>query len=331
MRVVDHLREETAQLQRRLRRLEVQGYDDTELGGVARDAAALWESSLKLAMGGSRAGNLNDLAVELAGLGWPASDALHVVRKAANRDKHEPTARHDGDALSGALVSLSDAADELLTLTAGGSAQIPERARRRRMICAIYDYFHTGDTDYSFLVADPEATWRSVGHIDSFEVDNSRSAEIEAKLAELDGWTFDPAEFGELSKSLRESDAELWRIAVFTASYQDVLNIMELHQHNKDLLPGLHRDDQAYALVASSVRGFIQGRGEVGSGRSPERAQAIQSKVDAVLRGLPASLRPLQLDRCTATRFAELERDAIVVDRALGLLVTARGVVYVLG
>lgn len=331
MRVVDHLRQETKALERRLRRLQVEGYDDTDIGGVARDAAALWESALKLSMSGSASRNLNGLTNDLADLGWAQADSLHLVRRVANTDKHEPIARHDADALLAALGELSDGAAAVGTLTPHGHDEVPERARRRRMICAIYEYFHAGETCYQFLAADPDATWMTAEQIDSFEVDQRRSGEIEARLAKLDGYSYDPQEFAALEKSLRESDSELWGVAVFTASYQDVLEIVEPHQHNSDLLPGLHREDEKSALVASSVRAYISGHEQVGSGRAKDAARAIWAEVVAVLRGLPEGVGALQVDRCPAVRFRELAVDAIVVNDALGLLVTRTGVVYVVG
>lgn len=57
------------------------------------------------------------------------------------------------------------------------------------MVCAIDDWFAHGETEFSFLTAEPNETWRTVRENDSFQVSAKHSDVVEAALSALGGWT----------------------------------------------------------------------------------------------------------------------------------------------
>jgi hypothetical protein len=332
MRLIEYLEDKTRAIAMRLSELQREGYEEDDLGSAARDAAAVWERCLKAGnpTWNARHTSLNDMSEELLGAGWGASPDLHVVRRAANADKHDATASHDLHALLNSVENLVNAAPGLVAYVSGITQQLPDRLRRRRMVCAVYDHFATGETEYLFMVADPTSTWMSGRTLDSFQVDYHASESLESVLAALDGWTVNPEEFADLKTSLRESDNELNFVASFTATYQDVLDLMAPKQHDFPLLGGLHREDHEHNLVASVVADVIRGRSTTTlTGRSSARTSDVRSRVRALLGGLPIAVESLRLDRCGVEVFERESATALAVDTEMGIVVSDGGVVFV--
>jgi hypothetical protein len=174
--------------------LQISGYDADDVGAAARDAAALWERSLKASESGWSASkaSLYAMTQELAQRGWGHTQALDTIRMAANADKHQASPAHDFETVFDAIEQLAGAVGALPDYVPRVVDLAPERLRRRRMVCAIYDWFAQGETEYSFLAAEPGDTWREVREIDSFQVSTEHSSVAEEALAALNGWTFDP-------------------------------------------------------------------------------------------------------------------------------------------
>lgn len=334
MRVVDYLSRETREIAGRVTRLELQGYDDQDLGRAARDCAAVWERSLKAsdpAWAAARA-TLHRMTEDLRSRGWTAADALDTVRLAANADKHEAAPAHALSELLQAFEGLAAGSGDLEQLAPGSVAEMPEQARRRRMFCAVYDYFHAGETEYSFLAASPDQTWRTVHEVDAFQVESRHSGNIEAALSRFEGWTLNPPDFDSLAASLRESDGELSLIASFTGSYEDVLRVLGPYQHSMPLLSGLHREDQLSHLVASAVHAFGDGlAGPQTTTRNQSSADRIYARVTSLLQDIPEDIGALRLDRCDEDGFRIASAEAIRVDDALGIAVRPNGLVLVRG
>ena len=198
------------------------------------------------------------------------------------------------------------------------------------MVCAVYEFFHAGETQYSFLAASPDQTWRTVREIDAFQVENRHTSDVEAALASFDGWTPNPPEFDSLAASLRESDNELWLIASFTGSYEDVLRVLGPYQHSMPLLSGLHREDRAPHLVASAVQAFLDGlAAPQTTGRNQSSAARIHARVTSLLQQVPEDIGSLRLDRCDERGFRIASAEAVSLDDALGIAVRPDGLVLV--
>ncbi|WP_133116467.1 hypothetical protein [Amycolatopsis antarctica] len=333
MRLVDYLENGTREIIQRMNELRVNGYDADDIGAAARDAAALWERTLKASESewSVAKASLYEMTQKLGQRGWAHTNSLNVIRKAANADKHDASPGHEFGCIFDAIVQLADAVDELPDCVPHVIDPAPERLRRRRIVCAIYDWFAQGETEFSFLSAQPDDTWQTVHEIDSFQVSAEHSRAIEEALADFEGWAFNPPAFEILRASLRESDDEFWRLATFTASYQDVLELMAPYQHTLPLLKGLHREDHRHNVVATIVGEHIADRtSSVLTGRSSVHDQ-LRIQVADLLGSLPDSVNHLQLDRCNAAVFAQAVPGALVADHWLGLLVKQNGVVLVVG
>jgi hypothetical protein len=267
---------------------------------------------------------------ELGVAGWSATPELHVVRLAANADKHDKTPSHNLQTLLDSVDRLADAVPDLAARIPGMSQQLPDRLRRRRMVCAVYDHFATGETEYLFIVANPTDTWMSARTLDSFQVDYRESEALESALAGMEGWTTNPEEFADLKSSLRESDNELNFVASFTAAYQEVLDLMAPKQHDFPLLGGLHREDHKRNVVASVVADVIAGRPSTTlTERSSATTSDITSRVRELLDGLPMAAESLRLDRCGREVFDRESATALAVDSEMGIVVSRGGVVLV--
>jgi hypothetical protein len=330
MRRIDDLANGTTRALERAQRLRLRGYDQEELGEVVRDAAALWERSLKASDPTWSSWTLNRITEQLDSDGWTeGSTALHLVRRQANQDKHEPQPDHRIGDIIAALQVVESQLDTLLCQVPGLGATVPGRERIRHMVCAVYELFAHGETEYVFLEAGPMDTWQSARTIDRFQIQNRNASEVELALGCLTGWVRNPPTLADLHASLLQSDNELWMIATFEASYQQVYDIMAGYQHALPLLPGLHREDSYGNLVASVAHGVLSGTQAAVTGRSILDTDGMRAKIEGLLALVPARLMPLRLDRCDPAQFEAALSSAVAVDRDLRALVTARGLLLV--
>jgi hypothetical protein len=146
--------------------------------------------------------------------------------------------------------------------------------------------------------------------------------------------------------SLRESDDELWRIAVFTAQYEDAHSVVSTFQHDQDLIGGLHRDDYVPNVLATlclvqsreSANGGLLNVDELLSEAAeaglvarrrdlPDLAKAVIELFD---RLSPGQRKVLVVDRANPQVFdRERLRVPLAVNPDHGILVTQEGVLFV--
>jgi hypothetical protein len=332
MRVIDQLENGTDRAIQQAKRLKLRGYDQDELGEVARDAAAVWERMLKASNPGwtSNDTSLYEMTEALRLAGWPKAPAkLHHIRKSANRDKHSPDPLHDVDQLIGWLEVIKAELGSLAPYAPGVTLELPAQLRIRRMVCAVYEIFHQGETIYRFLEAGPADTWQTSGTIDEFQVENKHHEYIESELAKLPSWSTNPPELDDLKKSLEKSDDALWQIMHFDASYQQIHDILAPLQHDLPLLPGLHREDEALNFIASVAQAVLTGGHPDLLGRSPLDEATVRGRVEALITNVPERLKPMRLDRCSDSTFRAEAPAAHSIDEDLGALVTDRGVLLI--
>ncbi|MDQ0030903.1 hypothetical protein [Arthrobacter bambusae] len=331
MRIIDHVENGTARSLSSAKDLQLRGYDQDELGDVVRDAAALWERSLKSSDPSWAGKSLYEVLNVLHDAGWAAGAyELHQIRRSANKDKHAADPFHDVDALISTLERILAELGSLGSCVPGVLSEISPRMRVRRIVCAVYDFFHAGETVYDFLEAGPEDTWQTARPIDGFQVENKHSREIEAKLSLLPRWSINPPELSDLRTSLLESDSELWLIASFEASYQQLHDILAPYQHDLPLLGGLHREDDDFNFHASVAQSILAGALPDLLGRSRLDEQHARTQLQALLAMVPERLKPLRLDRCSPSTFKSEFSRAIAADSRMGALVTNRGVLLIL-
>lgn len=214
------------------------------------------------------------------------------------------------------------------------------------MICAIYDNFAHGDTEFAFLEATPMDTWMTVRRIDEFQVSSAKEEQVRSELEQLSGWEYDPPAFAGLRASLQESDTELWRIAVLTATYEEAQEIVIRYQHDFPLLRGLHRDDYVGNVLTSFA--LVQARrlATAGTLLSPEDLLVVALHAGLVARrsdllDLARAITDLleeasphtmtvSVDRANGHVFEqELARSPMATNVHYGLLVSREGMLFV--
>lgn len=346
MNLLEKLQLGTADVGRSLEVRLAEGYRAADIGQAARDLSALWETTLVMSGHVWSRSYLYNQTEDLAALGWSAAPDLHLVRRVSNDAKHgTPISASAQDVLS-AVQRLEQSVASLEPLLPGLKQDIHE-PRLRRIVCAIYDHFTQGETEFEFLEASPSDTWMTSRAFEEFQVSSSDEATIRAELEALSGWKYDPPAFNAFKESLRESDEELWRIAVFTAQYEDAHSIVSVYQHDRDLLRGLHRDDYesnvlaTFCLVQSRVLSaggalldvdhLLLAAAEAGlTARRSDLLTLAQAAV-SIFSALDArQLRSIVVDRANARVFADEQlRSPLVIDQQHGMLVSREGVLFV--
>ncbi|SDG95731.1 hypothetical protein SAMN04515691_4003 [Leifsonia sp. 98AMF] len=283
---------------------------------------------------------------DLAALGWAAAPDLHLIRKTNNDDKH-------GTPVTATAVDIFDAISRieqstpLLEPLVPGLQQDALEPRLRRIVCAIYDHFAQGETEFALLEARPSETWMTARALDTFQINASDDKKARAELEALEGWEYDPPAFQAFAISLQDSDDELWRIAVFTSQYEDVYSILSSYQHKRALLPGLHRDDDALNVL--STLSMVQARTLANGGQLMKASDLLAASIneglvtrrpdlislaDVVVRTFgklaPEVARAVRVDRANTRVFeSEQNRSPLAADPEFGVLVSPEGVLFV--
>lgn len=346
MNLLDKLEVGTASVRNNFESRLSAGFHTSDIGQAARDVCALWESTLVMS-GYAWTGStyLYNQVQDLSSLGWSAAEDLHMLRRTNNDAKHGSPITVSPEEVLDALGRVEKSIPELIQLVPG-LQQDSNEPRLRRTVCAIYDWFAQGETEFALFEAVPSDTWQTCRLIDEFQVNVGDEAAIFSELEKLSGWRYSPPEFVSFESSLRESDRELWKVAVFTAQYEDVIGIIARFQHNRNLLGGLHRDDskanvlatlcivgshrfkQNVALTISGLLADGSSYGMVG------RRGDLENLAGAVVKfysEISTDYRStLCVDRARrATYDEELVKNPAAVDEENGLILSRSGVLFV--
>lgn len=322
------------------------GYRRSDIGEAARDLCALWESTLVMSGHSWTNTYLYHQAEDLAALGWMGATDLHLIRKTNNDDKHGTPVTATAVEILDAISRVEQSIAFLKPLVPGLQQDVLE-PRLRRIVCAIYDHFTQAETEFALLEARPAETWMTARALDTFQINVSDEKAARTQLEALEGWEYDPPAFKTFAASLRDSDDELWRIAVFTSQYEDVYSILSSYQHERALLPGLHRDDDASNVL--STLSLVQARSLADSGqlmkasellaaatkeglvtRRPDLPLLAEVVVDTFRKLSPEVAQVVRVDRANARVFAsEQNRASLALDAKYGVLVSPEGVLFV--
>lgn len=342
MNLLGKLATGTSDIRRTLEEKLASGYRTSDIGQAARDASALWETTLVASGHNWTNTSLYNQTEDLDALGWTGAPDLHLIRRTNNDAKHGTPISATADDVLIALQRLEHSCSSLESIVPGLKQDIHE-PRLRRIVCAIYDYFAQGETEFAFLEATPADTCMTSNRLDEFQVNSTDEAKIRAGLERLDGWKYDPPEFEDFRNSLRESDNELWRIATFTAQYEDAYSIVSQFQHDRQLLRGLHRDDNAsnvlvtLCLVRSrnsaigGVDDLLRAAAETGLVARRPDLRELAAAVIGLFNQLASERHDvIVVDRANPQVYdQERERNPTAVDPHYGLLMTQEGVLFV--
>lgn len=345
MNLLEKLAVDTFDIRRTLEGKLASGYRMSDVGQAARDLSALWETTLVASGHNWSSTYLYNQAEDLAALGWAGAPDLHLIRRTNNDAKHGTPISATANDILAALQRLERSCFSLEPLIPGLQQDIYE-PRLRRIVCAIYDYFTQGETELAFFEATPADTWTTCRSLDEFQVSSADEPKVRAELEGLSGWEYDPPEFDDFKISLRESDGELWRIAVFTAQYEDAHSVVSKFQHGRHLIGGLHRDDYVPNVLATlclvqsreSANGGLFNVDELLSGAHeaglvarrrdlPDLAKAV---IEVFSQLSPGQRKVLWVDRANPEVFdRERLRAPLAFNQDPGILVTQEGVLFV--
>lgn len=185
------------------------GFQVSDVGQTARDISALWETTLVMSGHAWSRTYLYYQTEDLAALGWAGTAELHLLRRTNNDAKHGTPISASAEEVLSALQRLQLSLESLAPLVPGLNQDVHE-LRLRRVVCAIYDWFAQGETEFAFLEATPSDTWQTCRTFEEMQVNSSDEGSVFADLEKLAGWRYDPPEFDAFKRSLRESDQELW-------------------------------------------------------------------------------------------------------------------------
>ncbi|MCM3920249.1 hypothetical protein ND748_00910 [Frankia sp. AiPs1] len=251
MRLDEHLDEQLHSDEYRLQDLFEGEYNDFEVGDIVRDAAALCERTFKAAKPEWAGKPLYDFGVFLraSGVSDEIVDALDRIRRAANRDKHEATPRHDADDVLADLATIRAGLPSIGRVLTGLAGTYSATARRRVYV-TVYDYFHAGESELVVFPATATTPRFYNVDIDVVQIAGRRLDEVVAALEMIGEWQWSPPAYQALTEQYEKESSEFYRAASFEGDYRQFIRTVANFQRpeSAELLPGLHRADQWSAV-----------------------------------------------------------------------------------
>lgn len=229
-----------------------------------RDAAAIWERTLKSCTLSSPPTNptLNNLIhqLEYDGVSADIRNALHAVRSAANKGKHDPIR----------LISTREARELLVaTLPAPAAleqAGVPEMSapaqfgQRRRYVIAVYDHFVSGETEFSIWLEGhpPREATAIIGPsaVEIFSIRHNAEDEVKRKLSDSGDAQFKNAVAPDIATALH-SDSEFFQAWSWEGSHRELVRCFAPHQWNLEVTAGLARADHVPSALSAAAMALV--------------------------------------------------------------------------
>ena len=229
-----------------------------------RDAAAIWERTLKTCTLSSPPADptLNNLIDQLEHDGVPAvtRDALHSVRRAANKAKHDPSR----------LITTREAR-ELLEATLSAPVQldragIPEMAapaqfgQRRRYVIGVYDHFTSGETEFAIWL-EGHAPRESTGlvsptSVEVFSIRYQAEEQVKQSLSDAGDARFQNGVPAEIESALK-SDSEFFQAWSWEGGHRELVRCFAPHQWDLDVIAGLARADHFPSVISAAAMALV--------------------------------------------------------------------------
>lgn len=226
--------------------------DDEVLQPIREEAANLERLLKQLALGLGNRATLNNLIDRLRAQGLPSADAvaLHALREAANKSKHDPLYHLEIDEVVAILAAARGAVSNIGVIgTAAGSNAEVAAPQPRRFAISVFDYPTHGEVDYQVgvLLADGH-----VVHLDSYQARFSSESEIKVALSTHGTLDEEPSDKSVVAyKRLMKGSTELTAVWIFQGSLRDLAKAFGPYQHSEALsFLQRHSDRQASKLAA---------------------------------------------------------------------------------
>jgi hypothetical protein len=251
------LRRLTQELDRATENIE---FEDEDVFRFVRDAAALWERTLKGCTlshypSDPHLYNLTN-ALEFNGVDAPLREALHELRKAANKGKH------DADATLTSMMARSLIEATIPALAQLESAGIVELIaiaqfnQRRRYVIDIFDHYATGETEYAvYLVASAPGDHPVLAPepVELFAVKFDVEEAVKRRLADSGHAVF--ANVGaELPAVLGGDYIGRWE---WEGTHRDLVAAFAAYQQNAELIAGLSRADNYPSVISAAALAMV--------------------------------------------------------------------------
>ncbi|VVO74249.1 CHAD domain-containing protein [Pseudomonas fluorescens] len=235
-------------------------FEDEDVFRFVRDAATLWERTLKRCTLSNHPSDpsLYHLinALELNGVDTERRDALHELRKAANKGKHESDSTMT---TAGARNLIQSTIPALVQLESAGISELAAAAdfnQRRRYIIDLFDRYTTGDTEFAVYLLGGVPGVDSIlapKQIEVFDVKYNTEDAIKTRLAETGHADFVNGGAG-LTRPYGDDFAGRWE---WEGTHRDLVAAFAPHQWNADLITGLSRADHFPSVISAAALAMV--------------------------------------------------------------------------
>ncbi|WP_354337523.1 hypothetical protein [Variovorax paradoxus] len=235
-------------------------FEDEDVFRFVRDAAALWERTLKgctLSRPPSEPHlyNLTN-ALEFNGVDALHREALHELRKAANKGKHDADATLTVARARSLIEATIPALAQLESTGIVELIAIAQFNQRRRYVIDVFDHYTTGDTEYAvYLIASAPGAHPVLAPepVELFGVKFGVEEEIKKRLADSGHAVFANAS-SELPAFVSDDYIGRWE---WEGTHRDLVAAFAAYQWNAELIAGLSRADNYPSVISAAALAMV--------------------------------------------------------------------------
>ena len=235
-------------------------FEDDDLFRYVRDAAALWERSLKKCSlarypNGPSLFNLTN-ALEFNGVGEVERAYLHALRIAANKGKHVSHATMNAS-VARSLIKNTAVTLSQLAATGIGELAVPQEFNQRRLyLVDVFDHYVHGDIEYQIYLnggGPRDDDFLAPVPIERFTVKFGAEEQLKQKLADSGHAVFRNPD-AKLPEYPSDDYIGRWE---WEGTHRDLLRAFVPYQWEAGLLPGLSRGDWGPSVLSAAALALV--------------------------------------------------------------------------
>lgn len=241
-------------------------------------------------------------SLEPLGASADSRDALHALRLAYNKAKHDPNYDAPISPITNVLTDAQQALEEIAALGLGTTGQPARVVSRRLLWFAAWDHYIGGDTEISiFLPATEDVDFPP--NLDIIYTQMAAWTTIKTELAAAGTLCLGPDCIPAKFYSFWQREDDFLNAGSFEGDIRDLVAVFARHERVEDILPFLKRENDQYSMFAAAL---FAGVDNARQGSLPDDASEVADAIALTASHYYAAPASSKLLRSYAKKIADM-------------------------
>jgi hypothetical protein len=190
--------------------------------------------------------------LEAAGVSTQSRDALHDLRRAYNKAKHDASYEAPLQPIMNIFGAVVSSLEEISRLRLGNTQQTAGKAVRRLLWFAAWDHFIGGDTEISIFLPTPPEVDMPWG-FETIYIDISSWEIVKSELSDVGRLCIGENCVPKRAYEFWSGGDDFLAAGSFEGNLRDMILVLARHERVEDILPELKRENEQHSMRASAL------------------------------------------------------------------------------